>query len=566
MKEWLRVCENEDLAKLSTKQLQEKRVCCKHFLDNNFLCYGVSKKVLTPGAVPQEISRLNVSICNLNNIESPINVQFQNLNSTIVDQSDFSSTLNVDPVLDNINDNVCPLTSENANNNLDSETIKRNANVLNKSKSKIKNVKVVNNKQLKLQIEHLTREVKTLKQKLRRTKKRKPAVSKESIIEGSAKYLNDDVLSFLKMQLNHDKQRKWEEDEKQFALGLYYKSPKAYQFLRDNKNFSLPSISLIRKWVNIIDLKAGKNDQLFKQLKIKLESKSTFEKEAVLMWDEMANRPGLEYNLKEDYIEGYHDLSDNFGGRTQEMAKSVLVVMLSGLTHDWKQPLMYFPTSGSVSGKTLKNIILDVLKITEEVGFRIRHMVCDQGSTNQKAIFLLGINKDKPFIEFENRKITFGFDAPHILKCVRNNLIKNNYVINECEISWSALHELRELERAEFCKAAPKLTDRHLNPNNFEKMNVSLAAQVFSNSVYAALMTGSTSGALKDPTTIATANFFKRINDIFDCLNARSSNDANPLRRGLSDKNPKVEECLKDALTWIAKWQVVDKKKTRLFS
>ena len=53
--------------------------------------------------------------------------------------------------------------------------------------------------------------------------------------------------------------------------------------------------------------------------------------------------------------------------------------------------------------------------------------------------------------------------------------------MNECEISWSAQRELRELEQAKFCKGAPKLIDRHLKPNNFEKMNVSIAAQVFNN-------------------------------------------------------------------------------------
>ena len=84
-------------------------------------------------------------------------------------------------------------------------------------------------------------------------------------------------------------------------------------FLRDFKNFSLPSVSLIREWVNVINLKLGKNEELLKQLNIKLEGKTEFEKESVLMWDEVKIRTGLEYNLKEDYIEGYHDLSDDFG-------------------------------------------------------------------------------------------------------------------------------------------------------------------------------------------------------------------------------------------------------------
>ena len=556
MKKWLGLCENEALFELTDNQLMEKRVCSKHFLDSDFnALQGVSKRTLKACAIPQKRNAIDNS--SLDILESPISV-----NNQIEDHRDdclsacfhlpTSSTV---PVLIKEKNDTPPLAPENVNDSL-SHTLKDN--VLNKSKKK--NFKILQNKDLHSKVKCLIREVKTLKQKIVRLRKRKPAVSKESVLNQVSEYVNDEVFKFIKMQFNHEKQKKWEEDEKQFALGLYYKSPKAYLFLKDVKQFALPSISTIRQWVNVINLKPGKNIELCKQLKLKLESKTIFEKESVLMWDEMANRPGLEYNLKEDYVEGYHDLSDDFGGRKAEMAKSVLVIMLSGLTHDWKQPLMYFPTNGSVSGTTLKDIILNVLEITDDIGFRVRHMVCDQGSTNQKAIASLGINKDRPFIELNNRKITFAFDGPHILKCLRNNLIKRNYIIDNVEVSWAPLIELRELERTKVCKAAPKLTDRHLNPNNFEKMNVRLAAQIFSNSVYAALMAGATCGALKHSATIATSNFLKRINDIFDCLNARSLNDSNPLKRGLSDKNQQVELCLKNAVPWIAKWEIDDKK------
>ena len=408
-----------------------------------------------------------------------------------------------------------------------------------------------------------------MKQKLDRYEKTKVKSTKsdpkQDIINEASKYVNSNVLSFLAMQLNHDKQRKWEEPEKQFALGLYYKSPKAYQFLRDFHKFALPSISLIRKWVNVINLRPGKNEQLSNQLKLKLQGKTDFEKEAILMWDEMSLKPGLEYNLKEDYIEGYHDLN-GYGEREQKMAKSVLVFMVTGLTHDWKQPFMFFPTNGPVPGNILQTIVCDVLQLTEDIGFKVRHMVCDQGASNQKAIAMLKIDKNRPFFEFQSRKITFAFDGPHIFKCIRNNLIKNDIKIGNDTISWNAVRELREIECSKVCKAAPKLTDRHVNPNNFEKMKVSLATQVFSNSVYAALMAGAISGDLKNQSTVATANFCKRLNDVFDCLNARSANDRNPLKRGLSEKNPQVEKCLRDAVTWFEQWQMSNGKNPDCFN
>ena len=96
-------------------------------------------------------------------------------------------------------------------------------------------------------------------------------------------------------------------------------------------------------------------------------------------------------------------------------------------------------------------------------------------------------------------------------------------------------------------------------------MNVSLAAQIFSNSFFSALMTGSSTGVLKSETTVATANFVKNINDIFDCLNARHRFDPNPLKRGLSDQNSDVENRLRDAVTYIDIWSIQNYRKPDCF-
>ena len=72
---------------------------------------------------------------------------------------------------------------------------------------------------------------KILLQKLRRQTKRlkiKKQLHGKEILEEASKLLNENALTVLKMQLNHGtKKRKWEDDEKLFALGLYYKLPKA---------------------------------------------------------------------------------------------------------------------------------------------------------------------------------------------------------------------------------------------------------------------------------------------------------------------------------------------------
>ena len=48
------------------------------------------------------------------------------------------------------------------------------------------------------------------------------------------------------MQINHNKRKKWSIEEKEFAMNLFYKSPKVYRYLRGQKMFALQCISLIR--------------------------------------------------------------------------------------------------------------------------------------------------------------------------------------------------------------------------------------------------------------------------------------------------------------------------------
>ena len=188
-------------------------------------------------------------------------------------------------------------------------------------------------------------------------------------------------------------------------------------------------------------------------------------------------------------------------------------------------------------------------------------MVCDQGWLNQSVIKKLGITKYEPFIQRHNRKIFFNFDGPHLLKCLRYTFRKRQFEINEKSVSWDAIRELRNREKDQPTKSAPKLTDRHLDPNSFQLRNVSLVAQIFNKSVSSALLAGAVAPEqpLIHPDCIETENFIKKVNDLLDCLNSRSSRDGNPLRHPLSKLNPQVIQYLKESLIWIETWKCVDK-------
>lgn len=95
---------------------------------------------------------------------------------------------------------------------------------------------------------------------------------------------------------------------------MYYKSPKTYIFLRNIKNFALPCVSLIREWINDLQLKPGINPQVMHKIAEKALLMTNFEKECTLIWDEMFIKAILQYNSKEDLVEGYQDFKENLTG------------------------------------------------------------------------------------------------------------------------------------------------------------------------------------------------------------------------------------------------------------
>uniref|UniRef100_A0ABD2VRT2 THAP-type domain-containing protein n=1 Tax=Trichogramma kaykai TaxID=54128 RepID=A0ABD2VRT2_9HYME len=455
--------------------------------------------------------------------------------------------------------NRADITEEVPVNVTENHTIARQKKVLCAAKKCILSLAKAN-KKLKSRNQLLQQKVRRLQQMCRRSLKRAKdrKIKKCEIIEAAAEHCNKNFMILLNMQLNHeDRKLEWSATEKYFALDLYYRSPKLYKHMRNGLKFALPCLTVMKKWVNEINLAPGANEDLFKLLTVKSESMNQYEKQCVMMWDEMSIRSCLEYNEKDDYIEGFEDLGEY--GRTNAIATQVLVIMLSGLQSNWKQAIFFGFSKGSVSTETLKKIIIDMLDKIENTGLQVKMMVCDQGTANQKLIANFEISEARPYILKFGRKIFFNFDAPHLFKCWRNNMMDNDFLIGDNQVSWECIKELRDLERDKPCRAAPKLSDRHLNPNNFQKMNVKLAVQIFSASVSRAMITGYHCGDLKHPHCEATAAFLWSMNKLFDHINARHANDANPDRRGLSQKNPAVENSLRNFIPWLENIAVVSK-------
>lgn len=128
--------------------------------------------------------------------------------------------------------------------------------------------------------------------------------------------------------------------------------------------------------------------------------------------------------------------------------------------------------------------------------------VCDQGTTNRSAISFLYKETEAEYARRNKEKRTFGFeiddeeivpiyDVPHLLKCIRNLLFDNviTYTWRNGEnktAQWKYIRRIYELEDSAMeYRLCHKLTEAHIE--NTKKMKVSVAAQVLSCRVAAAI-------------------------------------------------------------------------------
>ena len=108
-------------------------------------------------------------------------------------------------------------------------------------------------------------------------------------------------------------------------------------------------------------------------------------------------------------------------------------------------------------------------------------------------------------------------------------------------------------------KLIPKITAKHIRGLKFAtKMKVKLATAVLSSSVAAGLNYLVTAGNFPSSAT-ATSSYCKRMNDIFDCLNSKSSMDKVSLRRPLTQTSHKTLEFLNDSVKWLERLQLLNK-------
>ena len=143
--------------------------------------------------------------------------------------------------------------------------------------------------------------------------------------------------------------------------------------------------------------------------------------------DEISLKTHLYYDISADKI---LDLEDY--GRTNKVATSGLVFLVRSITGGLKQPLGYALVNGACPRDEMLMLMKEAIDKLKGIGLTVVVVMSDIGLDFQSLAKHLNITPENTWFIYNNQKYFVMFDPPHLMKYVRNNLMK--YSFNFCNI------------------------------------------------------------------------------------------------------------------------------------
>lgn len=215
--------------------------------------------------------------------------------------------------------------------------------------------------------------VSTLQKKIRQLKttvavtKSRSAAFKKRLKEAKNQYnvyntgLRNEAINFCLSQLNRKvrkaRGRRYSEEEKLMSLALYKSTGAGYRAF--SKWFELPSKRTLRRMLNGISIGTGMNEFLMENLKQSTKHFKSRERFCLLLFDEIALMPHLDFNKNSDEIDGLVN---------GEIINHACVFMLRGITRKWKQTIAFEFCKGSIKTYQLKTLISTLIGTLKEIG------------------------------------------------------------------------------------------------------------------------------------------------------------------------------------------------------
>ena len=293
---------------------------------------------------------------------------------------------------------------------------------------------------------------------------------------------------------------------------------KLYNHMRTSLYIPFPCVSSVNKFVQTVFCQPGVQESSIDRMAIALANANQFEKSIVLVFDEISISPSVKFFHQLKRIFGYPTLAPS---KPSLCATHMLVVLARGLTTKFKVIVGWHLTAISSSRVAVKLFIQGCISSIEKRNIRVIANVSDMGIQNQSLFTDCGVkckrvfkyisenNTIKRLCSFSfsncilsvktNDPIFYIYDPMHLFKCLRNTLMLHDIFVPDEVLEFYKIPKIsnfisfywvREFAKLQKNLKFPliELTDSHLNPNHFEKMNVSFARRIFSRNVGAGII------------------------------------------------------------------------------
>ncbi|XP_058836166.1 uncharacterized protein LOC131692853 isoform X2 [Topomyia yanbarensis] len=206
-------------------------------------------------------------------------------------------------------------------------------------------------------------------------------VIKEGIILNRIKETMGKILTpnQIDLLLGLKKKVHWTAEEIALSFTIRYHGKSAWNLIKKELNFPLPSLKTMQEWSSRIKMNVGILEDVLRLMKIAATNYTERDRVAILSFDEMSVDDTFEYDSRSDTAIGPH--------------KNIQVAMARGLFAQWKQPV-YAAFDAKMTSEILENIIFAL----HRAGFNVVGCVSDCGGGNQGLWSTLGVNHEHTHI------------------------------------------------------------------------------------------------------------------------------------------------------------------------
>ncbi|KAH9382911.1 hypothetical protein HPB48_023536 [Haemaphysalis longicornis] len=122
-------------------------------------------------------------------------------------------------------------------------------------------------------------------------------------------------------------------------------------------------------------------------------------------------------------------------------------IMFSPFVRKWTQILAVWATHRNMKGDLLAKVLIEAVLLAEDAGLFVDFITCDGATCNRNMWKELGIEATAQHIKSRihhpkdrTRFLHFVSDFPHLIKCLRNNLLTHDFETRDGEVSFFMIH------------------------------------------------------------------------------------------------------------------------------